>query len=189
MKAYVIKCKKDGKYLSKYFNYDYADKNYKHICGTKNIINAKILKECFDTNDDFECVEITIAEGDLEQQLAEYENFMRENEWSNIDEMRKTLNKCEEKYKKQWNQLAEKDKEIEKLKAITSAIKTATEAGIKIKDLISIDTSDIRHQVCDEIRKQEIRYRYDSNTNSVIGGYFIDKEILDQIEKGEMEKE
>ena len=85
---------------------------------------------------------------------------MRENEWSNIDEMRKTLNKCEEKYKKQCNQLAEKDKEIAKLRACEfiattldfnklSADNCRLREQLAEKELIN---QNIRHQICEEIR-------------------------------------
>ena len=35
---------------------------------------------------------------DLEAKLAEYEKFMKDNEWDSVEEMQETLNKCEKKY-------------------------------------------------------------------------------------------
>ena len=35
---------------------------------------------------------------DLEAKLAEYEKFMKDNEWDCVEEMQETLNKCEKKY-------------------------------------------------------------------------------------------
>ena len=69
MKAYVVK-NKEGKYLSKYFNYNYSkpEEEYRHICTTKNILNAKLLDKKYECINDLDCVEITIAEGDLEKE-------------------------------------------------------------------------------------------------------------------------
>lgn len=35
---------------------------------------------------------------DIEAKLAEYEKFMKDNEWDSVEEMQETLNKCEKKY-------------------------------------------------------------------------------------------
>ena len=35
---------------------------------------------------------------DLEAKLAEYEKFMKDNEWDSVEEIQETLNKCEKKY-------------------------------------------------------------------------------------------
>ena len=43
-----------------------------------------------------EMYELKIA--DLEAKLAEYEKFMKDNEWDSVEEMQETLNKCEKKY-------------------------------------------------------------------------------------------
>lgn len=52
----------------------------------------------------------------LKQKLAEYEKFMKDNEWNSIEEMQETLNKCEKKYVDMQQKLAEKNKEIDELK-------------------------------------------------------------------------
>lgn len=76
MKAFVIK-NKEGEYFDKencfFFGPDYAC--CKHIYYTiddaKRHIDYYGLKDC-------QIVEITIAEGDLEQQLAEKDNLIKE---------------------------------------------------------------------------------------------------------------
>ena len=50
---------------------------------------------------------------DLEAKLAEYEKFMKDNEWNSIEEMQETLNKCEKEYFDIQKQLEEKEKERE----------------------------------------------------------------------------
>ena len=66
------------------------------------------------------CYQETFGETDkdrklanLEAKLAEYEKFMKDNEWNSIEEMQETLNKCEKEYFDIQNQLAEKEKERE----------------------------------------------------------------------------
>ena len=76
--------------------------------------------------------------------------------------------------------LAEKDKEIKNL--LTNHLEKCFVSFKEEHD------KEIIHQVCEEIRKLEIRHRYDGDTNSVIDGYFVDKEILDQIEQGESDE-
>ena len=51
---------------------------------------------------------------DLEAKLAEYEKFMKDNEWDSVEEMQETLNKCEKKYFDIQKQLAEKERQLEK---------------------------------------------------------------------------
>lgn len=65
MKAYVIKLD-NGKYLSKYHNYDYSKKIARRFCYTDKIENAKIFKEPIKLIDEMgcKCVEIRIEESD-----------------------------------------------------------------------------------------------------------------------------
>ena len=80
MKAYIIK-NKEGKYLSKYDNYDYSRVDYyKKACWTNNLLNAKIFKEEPFVNTS-ELVEITIAEGNLEHKIAVLERALKNTCW------------------------------------------------------------------------------------------------------------
>ena len=75
MKAYVIK-RDDGKYLSKYNNYNYrVDKPRLH-CWTVNIINAKRFKQVPITS--YKCVPIIIIEGDENAKTVEALERMKE---------------------------------------------------------------------------------------------------------------
>lgn len=47
---------------------------------------------------------------DLEAKLAEYEKFMKDNEWGSVEEMQETLNKCEKKYFDKQQELAGRKK-------------------------------------------------------------------------------
>ena len=47
---------------------------------------------------------------DLEAKLAEYEKFMKDNEWDSVKEMQETLNKCEKKYFDIQQELADRKK-------------------------------------------------------------------------------
>lgn len=123
MKAYVIK-NKEGKYFDRkervFCELDYVccEHIYDFIDDAKCDIDCKKLKDC-------EVVEITIAEGDLEKQLAE-----KDNEIDNLKELRKF--EVEDKKELRENRLQEviklekelekKDKEIEELKTRISEL-------------------------------------------------------------------
>ena len=109
MKAFVIK-NKEGKYFVN--TYCWAEKVCNaYICDDKDSLEK--LKELYLLTD-CEVVPITIAEGDLEQQLdkAEQELAFYEDEIKN----RGTCGLCEklenEQIKKLEQQLAEKDKQL-----------------------------------------------------------------------------
>ena len=132
----------------------------------------------------------------LEKQLAESKKEIQERDKNSFEPKRvRTMKVVEEIFRdyddlgkdcphiyELQHQLTEKDKEIEKY-ANDLSIALSEQSDMAWKWTQS--EKQIRHKVCDEIRKQEIRHRYDGDTNSVIDGYFVDKEILDQIEKGE----
>ena len=200
MKAYVIK-NKEGKYWQWLFNDepDWEEELYNAFLhyskedAKRNIIDWQ-LKDC-------EVVEITIAEGDLEQQLADKEVKIEVLE-RDADNLYRTLEEANE-------ELADKDKEIERLKkikvpekviAIQNDIEMTTDInGVKfnidqldiINNLRLIQTQpeiqkQIRHQVCDEIIKLAMSKYIE------YGDYCVDvimrsdlEYILYQIEKGE----
>lgn len=83
-------------------------------------------------------------------------------------------------------QLTEKDKEIEKLKAIAESVTTLKESGCKIEDFVMIDTKQIRHQICEKIKRTLYDNWRDMKLWWMSNGKCIElEEILDQIEKGE----
>ena len=147
MKAFVIK-NKEGEYLEEgkdMYGEDtiiwHKDIVYADIYSSKGIAEMKLepfYRDC-------EVVEVTIAEGDLEQQLdkAEQELAFYEDEIKN----RGTCGLCEklenEQIKKLEQQLKEKDKKIEKLDIM---IKTLPNHDAEIEQLI-------RKQVCGEIKE------------------------------------
>lgn len=86
----------------------------------------------------------------------------------------------DEGYKRRFSkcplkQLAEKDKEIEYLKRKWAITKDCLKR--KDEELPHHDKM-LRHQICEKIRENSHPYGF---------GYIIDCEILDQIEKGEIE--
>ena len=137
MKSYIIKSK-EGLYLSKYYNYDYSrvDGYYKRVCWTNNLLNAKIFKKepILKNESDCEVIEITIAEGDLEQQLAEKDK--------KIEELKTKLETAEYWNKKYDNAV----EEIEELK-----FEKRNLSGL-VEKVSSKGQQEIRHQVCEEIK-------------------------------------
>lgn len=171
MKTYVIK-NKEGKFWQFLYNdeSEFVDEIYNAFFHYSREVAEKDidlwgLKDC-------KVVEVTIVEGDLEQELNKYKSLYIENE--------KVVDHQHEK-------LAKKDKEIDTLNR--ALVRVSNEKANIIQreqiDYLSF-AKEIRKQVCDEIRnafKKQFR-------DGMCGGIFeqvvpIDcfNSILDQIEK------
>lgn len=192
MKAFVIK-NKEGKYLA------VSSSNYEHYWTTIDFAHyfrflggthdAKQEAEEFRNTRYPECevVEITIAEGDLEKELAEKDKRIDELEQERefmLEEVknRATCGLCEklenEQIKELNEQLAEKDKEIEKL---SSALDYW-------ENNLPNQRQAIKKQVCEEIREKILtrlelpKEEWVWCSDNYVGVDLI-KEILDKIEQ------
>lgn len=197
MKGYVIKNKEGDYWCGNDIFSATLDIQKVYICEDFDFISKVInklsseglLKDC-------EPVEITIAEGDLEQQLAE-----KDNEINNLKELRKFEIKDKKELRENQLQqiiklekkLAEKDKEIEELKTSIDYWQNEVfkKIEVKVAELPNEKVREIRKQVCDEIRKELSKdYPYfdwedmkDSYLYDISGKEIYD--VLDKIEKGE----
>lgn len=159
MRAYVIK-NKEGKIVDHFGNT--IDRTYVELYNDRNFAKQNCPNGC-------NVVAITIAEGDLEQQLAEKDKEI-------------------EKYKQQCYDCKHLHKKLE-LNIKNKLINDIENLRAEKRDYERI----IRHQVCQEIRERALDLYY-FTPNEVLehfGGnfYLLSKydleEILDQIEKGE----
>lgn len=111
---------------------------------------------------------------DLEAKLAEYEKFMKDNEWNSVEEMQETLNKCEKKYYDIQNQLAEKDEEIE------FANKQVLEAENQLEKQASIHYGHLK-EVVSKIEQDKISFAVEQlrqlkiDLNARRGEYYTEK--------------
>jgi len=172
MKAYVIK-NKEGKYWQWLFNDepDWEEELYNAFLhyskedAKRNIIDWQ-LKDC-------EVVEITIAEGDLEQQLADKEVKIEVLE-RDADNLYRTLEEANE-------ELADKDKEIVELR---QTIIDLYNTNINLEMYSKI----IRRQVCEEIR-EKLLMLCDWYEDAIDGYWYATAKkinyVLDRVEKGE----
>lgn len=197
MKVYVIK-NKEGKYLD--FCQDFETNN---ICDARIFTYEEAVRFC---PKNCRVVEITIVEGDLEQQLTEKDKEIYDLLDQNEEQTYKFANIVGETARLE-NVITEKDKQIKYLKDLCDKerLKT-TELQQQIREEKAVfdmyrantiqkgiadpeATKIIRHQVCDMARKkiveatcydteEEVRnVIYDLNASEVL-------EILDQIERG-----
>ena len=176
--CYVIK-NKEGKYFSGF------DKQSIVHFDCDNIVNAiKYSADKYELQEiksvsafeDCEVVEITIAEGDIEKEI---ERLNKELQWyeQGNQEVNESL----------LQQLAEKDKEIEKYRNGEYISAITAKKSFEMRDEFE---KQIRKQVCDEIRKKlELHCEY-IRTKDFVGWYLSESKIgvlIDQIEKGEQQ--
>ena len=199
MKAFVIK-NKEGKYLQYFtdmYRFDFTDK----------LINAMFYEQWEQDSINYalktipdcdEVVEITIAEGDLEQENKQLKEQLAEKEleairWEEHFNNAKIDYQCLEEDKNKEiaelrEQLAEKDKEIDKLTRrlnLTTKYKDdQKERANKYYDEIK----QIRKQVCETIRQSfdEHRKILKSNYDECI---FSMDDIIEELEEIEQAKE
>lgn len=211
MKAFVIK-NKEGEYFDKenrwFFGPDYTccEHIYYTIDDAKRHIDYYGLKDC-------EVVEITIVEGDLEQENKHLKRLLDAKEKIETNSI-KGFKKLNEENKQLKEQLAEKDKEIEKLKNFMSkwhfenfesfenhynylmSLKNREQLMVEneaMKETIAnllgqkkTSSKQIRKRVCDEIRQafsKEDFWLYGDNNKIIIIHEDEFNKILDQIEQ------
>lgn len=171
MEAYIIKSK-EGKYLD-----DTQQQPFfvtEDICKTRLYRTFEKAREICSKKINCEVVEVTIAEGDLEQQLAE-----KEKEIKRQIAVNKEMDKM----------IGEKDKEIEELKTSIDYWKNEVfkKMEVKLTGVTKEKIQEIRKQVCDEIRNaidnEEYELRGDNNRILSIHAKKFN-EILDKIGKG-----
>lgn len=85
---------------------------------------------------------------DLEAKLAEYEKFMKDNEWGSVDAMQETLNKCEKKYFDIQKQLAELEEQLKN--SIRPKFKIGQEVWF-VSDPYTARYAKVRHMKIEEI--------------------------------------
>lgn len=172
MKAYVIK-NEEGKYWQWLFNNepDWEEKLYNGFMHYSQKDAEKSIEQW--QLEDCEVVEITIAEGDLEKQLAEKDKELAD--WKDgtmivkyekmLEEKEKTIKEINKAYIETYKREREKDKEIKKQKIDNHNLKSGIEMmkGLKRFDLGAAMKEfmqerlkikkETRHQVCEEIRE------------------------------------
>lgn len=174
MKAFVVK-NKEGKYLYEYGYCNFGDNiSYVHVEEDRKELE-NLLENYKLVLGDCEVVEITIAEGDLEQ-----ENKQLKERIQNILEGKEIPAICAKKYEEYEEQLAEKDKEINKLQQMAII-------DMQTKEILELQVATIRKQVCDEIREKLPYYEYSFQEPEVPRVDVIEirdiEFILDQIEQ------
>lgn len=152
MKAFVIK-NKDGKY---FVNFNIWAKSITNVyIETDKEVLENLIEMHPDFLNDCEVVKTTIAEGDLEQQLAEKDEEIKslENQLDICQVGHKIANQYSQEIFEKYQQ--------------------------KLQEL----EPQIRKQVCDEIREKADKRNSLYKDNSL--AYVINEKILDKIEKGE----
>ena len=86
---------------------------------------------------------------DLEAKLAEYEKFMKDNEWDSVEEMQETLNKCEKKYFDIQKQLAESENQCRECKHLNKKIE------LNIKNKLMAENCELQKQLAEKERQLE----------------------------------
>lgn len=179
MKAYVIK-NEEGKYLTGFY---LKDGESEPAFDTKDLTQALLYNEenyVFYADLD-EPVEITIAEGDLEHQLAEKEK--------EIETLKKKL-KSTQIVNDSFLDIVQNHKNfnnvVNEVLLQVKPIKLRTQIANDFFRLIAAKEQQIRHQVCQEIRD---RFIYVAHTKKIADNYSIGShslnDFLDQIEEGE----
>lgn len=175
MKCYVIK-NKDGEYLQ-YFDADSDDIEFTTdltlaMLYDKNEMN--IMKKAYQ---EFNFVEVTMSEGDLEKQLEEKDREIKQYQERAIIDMN---------YKEMLElQLDKADKEIIELRRDVDEAIYDRDAKV---DLYVREIKHMRQRVCEEIRKQfdnEYYWCYGDNHNNIVIAQEDFYKFLEQIEKGE----
>lgn len=183
MKAYVIK-NKEGLYYTTHLNYEdihTEDISEASIYDRKiaNDIKLFLDKTTCQYGEKWEVVEITIAEGDLEQEIEELKT--RISELEDKDWYEKCISQLEEQNDKLIKERDEIQKELE-----TSVDYWKNEVfkkmEVKLTGVTKEKIQEIRKQVCDEIRNSievaKLRYMWEGKSLEI-------SKILDKIEKGE----
>ena len=86
---------------------------------------------------------------DLEAKLAEYEKFMKDNEWDSVEEMQETLNKCEKKYFDIQKQLAESENQCRECKHLNKKIE------LNIKNKLMAENCELQKQLAEKDEQLE----------------------------------
>ena len=86
---------------------------------------------------------------DLEAKLAEYEKFMKDNEWGSVEEMQETLNKCEKKYFDIQKQLAESENQCRECKHLNKKIE------LNIKNKLMAENCELQKQLAEKDEQLE----------------------------------
>lgn len=208
MKAFVIKFDNDYYWCG----YNNSDKQLRKAVLYKSIKMAEeTAKDCMDrieyirpyTNkiESYKIIEVTIAEGDLEQENKQLEEQLAEKD-KEIEELEESNGVTKALYKNYYTQLQNyKSKlysiDIPKLrkKHLTPEEKEIYYKGFEncerqFASHIADITIKVRKKVCDEIREKLEMNEYNTCENTAWCVY-LDylKEILDQIEQGEREKD
>ena len=202
MKAYVIK-NKEGKYKEPHLD---IREFYTDILAEAEIWIERKDAEYF-CPQDCEVVEITITEGDLEQELNKYKSLYIENEKvvdyqhdklsekdKEIEELKTRVSELQDKdwYEACIKQLEEQnDKLIKERDEMQKELETSVDywknevfkkIEVKLTGVTKEKIQEIRKQVCDEIReKAEV---FGTGVTGILG-YMVMIPLLDQIEKGE----
>ena len=164
-----------------HFFYDKNDAIHtKDVSWDKDKFNddCQVIELC---EDDEDYQELKEENEKLKQQLAEYQNFMKEYGFKNINDLRE---------EELIQEIVEKDKEIEFAYILVKSNQQTSMKAVREIERLNRVRDRQRHQICEEIRKrivketcydteEEVRNAiYDFNAREVL-------EILDQIEKGE----
>ena len=86
---------------------------------------------------------------DLEAKLAEYEKFMKDNEWGSVEEMQETLNRCEKKYFDIQKQLAESENQCRECKHLNKKIE------LNIKNKLMAENCELQKQLAEKEKEIE----------------------------------
>ena len=183
MKAWVIK-NKEGEYKRE----DVIEYVWKETTSyfSKDIRCADIFTEeemakCYCPKD-CEVVEITIVEGDLEQEIEELKT--RISELQDKDWYEACIKQLEEQNDKLIKEVEEIKKDVKSQKSVTDLYLTIASTNATKMNIAKA----VRKQVCDEIRKEfENCYKgYEWNDSIIIGkACNTINSILDKIGKGE----
>lgn len=147
-----------GKFTSNAWSNVPVDVNDKepHIFNhSEEVVNVVCCGVCEDKIERYKLSDVEIISNkdrqlaDLEAKLAEYEKFMKDNEWDSVEEMQETLNKCEKKYFDIQKQLAESENQCRECKHLNKKIE------LNIKNKLMAENCKLQSQLAEKEKQLE----------------------------------